>query len=81
MERLVTIYMKNYILSLRCCGASNCCICQYEIDDMDYLKQDIEVDEIAFVYWLVKKEFDVKTVIPELVKFEIESKFWFFKEM
>lgn len=51
------------------------------MDDMDYLKQDIEVDEIAFLYWLVKKEFDVKTVIPELVKFEIESKFWFFKEM
>jgi len=74
VERLVTIYMKNYILSLRC-------KCQYEIDDMDYLKQDIEVDEIAFLYWLVKKEFDVKTIIPELVKFEIESKFWFFKEM
>ena len=51
------------------------------MDDMDYLKQDIEVDEIAFVYWLVKKEFDLKTVIPELVKFKIESKFWFFKEM
>lgn len=52
-----------------------------EIDDVDYLKQDIEVDAIAFAHWLVKKEFNVKTIIPELVKFEIESKFWFFKEM
>jgi len=43
-----------------------------EIDDVDYLKQDIEVDAIAFAHWLVKKEFNVKTIIPELVKFEVE---------
>ena len=42
-----------------------------EIDDSNYLKQEIEVDAIAFAHWLVKKEFNVKTVIPELVKFEL----------
>lgn len=43
-----------------------------EIDDSDYLKQEIKVDAIAFAHWLVKKEFNVETVIPDLVKFEVE---------
>lgn len=39
-----------------------------EIDDSNYLKQEIEVDAIAFAHWLVKKEFNVKTVIPNIIK-------------
>lgn len=38
------------------------------MDDETYLTQEIEIDAIAFAHWLVKKEFDMKTVIPELIK-------------
>ena len=55
--------MNNYIMPS---GMNN------EIDDSDYLKQEIKVDVIAFAHWLVKMEFNVETVIPDLVNFEIE---------
>lgn len=39
-----------------------------EIDDQRYLSQEIEIDAIAFAHWLVKKELDLKTIIPEVIK-------------
>src|SRR5690554_2214833 len=39
-----------------------------KIDDVDYLKQEIEVDAIAFAHRLVKKEFNVETFTPKIIK-------------
>jgi|LSQX01.1.fsa_nt_gb hypothetical protein len=39
-----------------------------EVDDQNYLTQAIEVDAIAFAHWIVKKELDLKTIIPEVIK-------------
>lgn len=44
------------------------------IDDQSYLTQEIEVDAILFAHWLVKKEFELKTVIPEVIKERILAK-------
>lgn len=45
-----------------------------EIDDVKYLNQEIEIDAIAFTHWLVKKEFNLKTVIPKVIKIEVEDR-------
>ncbi|NWH10173.1 SprT-like domain-containing protein [Acholeplasma laidlawii] len=44
------------------------------IDDKSYLTQEIEIDAIAFAHWIVKKEFDLKTVIPDLIKKKVNEK-------
>ena len=36
-----------------------------------YLKQHIEIDAIAYTYFLMEKMFGVKTVIPDLIKNEV----------
>lgn len=45
-----------------------------EDDDQGYLNQEIEKDAIAFAHWLVKKEFDLKTYIPEMIKEDVLMK-------
>ena len=45
-----------------------------EIDDQSYLTQEIEIDAIAFAHWIVKKEFDLKTVIPVIIQREVNEK-------
>lgn len=45
-----------------------------EIDDQSYLTQEIEVDAIAFAHWLVKKELDLKTVIPKVIRNKVADK-------
>lgn len=45
-----------------------------EDDDQKYLKQEIEIDAIAFAHWLIKKEFDLKTYIPEMIKEDVLTK-------
>ena len=50
------------ITTLRHLGKNN------EIDDVEYLKQEIEIDAIAFAHKMMLEHFDVKTVIPEVIK-------------
>ena len=45
-----------------------------EIDDQIYLNQEIEIDAIAFAHWLVKKELDLKTVIPYAIRTKVLTK-------
>lgn len=40
------------------------------IDDEKYLKQDIELDAIAFSYYMMKLVFDSKMLLPESIKKE-----------
>ncbi len=49
-----------------------------EINDQSYLNQEIEIDAIAFAHWLVKEKFDLKTVIPEVIKDEVSKKVAYF---
>lgn len=42
-------------------------------NDDDYLKQDIEIDAIAFAHYQMNKLFEVKTVIPDIIKDKVES--------
>lgn len=39
-----------------------------EIDDITYLKQDIEIDAIAFTHQYMNQIFKVKTIIPTQIK-------------
>lgn len=45
-----------------------------EIDDESYLKQEIEIDAIAYAHWLVKSQFDMKTVIPSNINERVSKK-------
>jgi hypothetical protein len=45
-----------------------------EIDDQSYLMQEIEVDAIAFAHWLVKKELNLKTVIPKVIRNKVADR-------
>jgi len=45
-----------------------------EADDQSCLNQRIEIDAIAFAHWLINKEFELKTVIPESIKEEVLKK-------
>ena len=45
-----------------------------EIDDESYLKQEIEIDAIAFAHKMMFEHFDVKTIIPDSIKNLIMSK-------
>ena len=42
--------------------------------DQNYLNQEIEIDAIAFAHWLIKKEFDLKTIIPESIMEKVLKK-------
>ncbi len=39
-----------------------------ETDDQSYLTQEIEVDAIAYAHLLIKRELDIITVIPDVIK-------------
>ncbi len=52
-----------------------------EIDDHSYLNQEIEVDAIAFAHWLVKKELNLKTVIPKVIRNKVEDRILKFKNL
>ena len=39
-----------------------------DISEEDYLKQEIEVDAIAFAHYHMNKLFEVKTYIPDIIK-------------
>ncbi|MBU1093248.1 MAG: hypothetical protein KKH01_02165 [Firmicutes bacterium] len=41
-------------------------------NDEDYLKQDIEIDAIAFAHYHMNKIFNVKTDIPDLIKEKVK---------
>jgi len=41
-------------------------------NDEDYLKQDIEIDAIAFAHCYMNKLFNAKTVIPDLIREKVE---------
>ena len=43
-----------------------------EIDDESYLKQEIEIDAIAFAHKMMLKHFKLKTVIPDCIKEKVE---------
>lgn len=45
-----------------------------EIDDRSYLTQVIEIDAIAFAHWLVKKELNLKTVIPKVIRNKVADR-------
>ncbi|HHX69413.1 MAG TPA: hypothetical protein GX708_15385 [Gallicola sp.] len=38
------------------------------ISDIDYLKQEIEIDAIRFTYFKIRELFEVKVQIPEIIK-------------
>ncbi|MCR3906959.1 MAG: hypothetical protein NUK62_08060 [Tenericutes bacterium] len=42
------------------------------IDDSSYLKQSIEIDAIAFTYYLMKELFDVEVKIPAEVRKQVD---------
>lgn len=44
------------------------------IDDKNYLMQEIEIDAIAFAHWIIKKELDISTVIPDIISKEVKQK-------
>lgn len=52
-----------------------------EIDDQSYLTQEIEIDAIAFAHWLIKKEFDSNTAIPEVIRNKVADKIFVFDEL
>lgn len=39
-----------------------------EIDDEDYLKQEIEIDAITFTHYKIYEFFGVKTIVPDVIK-------------
>lgn len=39
-----------------------------EADDQSYLTQEIEIDAIAYTHLLIKRKFDIKTLIPNVIK-------------
>lgn len=45
-----------------------------EIDDESYLKQEIEIDAIAFAHKIMLDHFDLRTVIPNNIKREVIDK-------
>lgn len=49
-----------------------------EIDDELYLKQEIEIDAIAFAHKMMFKYFEVKTLIPDSIKSAIKRKLYQF---
>ena len=49
-----------------------------EIDDESYLKQEIEIDAIAFAHKMMFKYFEVKTLIPDSIKSAIKRKLYQF---
>lgn len=49
-----------------------------DIPEEFYLKQKIEIDAIAFAHYQMKKLFEVKTVIPDIIKDKVERTVLFF---
>jgi len=45
-----------------------------EIDDESYLKQEIEIDAIAFAHKMMLEHFGLKTIIPNSIKVAISGK-------
>jgi len=45
-----------------------------DVPEEDYLKQEIEIDAIAFAHYLTKKLYNVKTMIPNIIRDKVESK-------
>ena len=45
-----------------------------EIEDESYLKQEIEIDAIAFAHKMMLEHFGVKTVIPDNIKLQVKRK-------
>ncbi|QWB95799.1 hypothetical protein KHQ89_07715 [Mycoplasmatota bacterium] len=39
-----------------------------DISEVEYLKQEIEIDAIAFAHKMMLEHFNVKTVIPDCIK-------------
>lgn len=50
-----------------------------EIDDESYIKQEIEIDAIAFSHCQTYKFFNVKSVIPNVIKDKVNHKCNFIK--
>lgn len=51
-----------------------------EIDDESYLNQDIEVGAIAFSHWLMRKELDMKTVNPKVIRKKVADRIKIFNK-
>lgn len=47
---------------------------QKNIPEEEYLKQAIEIDAIAFAHYQMNKLFEVKTVIPDIIKDKVERR-------
>lgn len=45
-----------------------------EEDDQSYLNQEIEIDAISFAHWLTKKELNIETIIPNIIKTEVAER-------
>lgn len=45
-----------------------------EIDDESYLKQEIEIDAIAFAHKMMLKHFKLKTVVPKIIYKNVKNK-------
>ena len=45
-----------------------------EIDDESYLKQEIEIDAIAFAYKMMLKHFKLKTGVPKIIYKDVKNK-------
>jgi hypothetical protein len=45
-----------------------------DIPEKEYLKQQIEIDAIAFAYKMMLEHFDVKIVIPKIISKEVYGK-------
>jgi len=43
-----------------------------DIPEEEYLKQEIEIDAIAFAHKMMLEHFDVKTVIPQVIDKDIK---------
>lgn len=50
---------------------------QKDIPEEKYLKQEIEIDAIAFAHKMMLEHFEVKTIIPDSIKERVETKLIF----
>lgn len=48
--------------------------CTYSDLEIDYMNQDIEIDAIAFSCFLIKKLFEINTIVPKVIKDKVEYK-------
>ena len=52
-----------------------------DIPEEEYLRQEIEIDAIAFAHYHLKKLYNVKSIIPECIANEVALKLDYFREV